>query len=77
MPGLAYPSMESCLVSWHTVNGEVTAVPVEVEGSSVDVPGMYNLSLLLGKDVGWTQDVSSVYLRQLVFSMSCCLAILL
>lgn len=54
LPRLGYASVESCRAEWRAANGETADVPAEVGASSVVVPEMDELFLLLKKDAGWT-----------------------
>lgn len=58
-PGLAYVLTNSLHVDWYFANGRVATASVEVVDSSVGVPNMDDLALLLEDVTGRTQDVCS------------------
>lgn len=57
---LEYASMESRRSDWRAANCKIVDVTEEVEASSVNVPEMHNLTMLLEKGAGWAQYVGSV-----------------
>lgn len=53
-------SIKSSWSDWSAVIGETVDVAVEMGGSFVDIPEMYDLALLLEDDGAWTQSFGSV-----------------